>query len=106
VQKRFVCEQNMNDEACNAMSDEAAADLSQEFLFAVAMKYQNTNRKDWPLHLIQDAMTSMAREILHLRNINASLRKEIRTQRHEIAQHVNVRNTLLGMNKPPVKDSL
>ncbi len=88
------------------MSDDAAADLAQEFLFAEALKYQNTNRKDWPPQLLNDVMLAMAREILHLRNINESLRKEVRTQRYEIAQHVNVRNALLDMDKPPVKDSL
>jgi len=35
-----------------------------------------------------------------------SLRREVRTQRHEIAQHINVRNVLLDMDKPPVKDTL
>lgn len=30
-----------------------------------------------------------------------SLREEIRTQRREIAQLVNVRNTLLNWDKPP-----
>jgi hypothetical protein len=88
------------------VSDDAAADLAQEFLFAEALKYQNTNRKDWPPQLLNDVMLAMAREILHLRNINESLRKEVRTQRYEIAQHVNVRNALLDMDKPPVKDSL
>jgi hypothetical protein len=35
-----------------------------------------------------------------------SLRTEIRTQRHEIAQHINVRNVLLDMDTLPVKDTL
>lgn len=35
-----------------------------------------------------------------------SLRTEIRTQRAEIAQHVNLRNAILDMDKPPVKDTL
>ena len=30
-----------------------------------------------------------------------SLRREIRTQRHEIAQHISVRNAILDMDKPP-----
>ena len=30
-----------------------------------------------------------------------SLRREVRTQRNEIAQHINVRNALLDMDKPP-----
>lgn len=30
-----------------------------------------------------------------------SLRREIRTQRNEIAQHISVRNALLDMDKPP-----
>lgn len=35
-----------------------------------------------------------------------SLRTEIRTQRAEIGQLINLRNTLLDMDKPPVKDTL
>lgn len=35
-----------------------------------------------------------------------SLRTEIRTQRAEIAQHVNVRNAILEMDTLPVKDTL
>ena len=30
-----------------------------------------------------------------------SLRREVRTQRAEIAQHISVRNALLDMDKPP-----
>jgi hypothetical protein len=30
-----------------------------------------------------------------------ALRCEVRTQRNEIAQHINVRNALLEMDKPP-----
>lgn len=30
-----------------------------------------------------------------------ALRAEVRTQRNEIAQHINVRNALLEMDKPP-----
>jgi hypothetical protein len=32
-----------------------------------------------------------------------SLRREVCTQRHEIAQHINVRNVLLDMGEPPSK---
>jgi hypothetical protein len=35
-----------------------------------------------------------------------SLRAEIRTQRVEIAQHVNLRNAILDMDTLPVKDTL
>jgi hypothetical protein len=35
-----------------------------------------------------------------------ALRLEVRTQRNEISQHISVRNALLDMDKPPVKDSL
>ena len=30
-----------------------------------------------------------------------SLRREVKNQRHEIEQHVSVRNALLGIDKPP-----
>lgn len=30
-----------------------------------------------------------------------SLRLEVRTQRHEIAQHISVRNAILDMDQPP-----
>jgi hypothetical protein len=35
-----------------------------------------------------------------------ALRREVRMQRAEIAQHVNVRNAILDMDTLPVKDTL
>jgi hypothetical protein len=45
--------------------------------------------------------TDGAKLVLEAINVIESLRLEVRTQRHEIAQHVNVRNALLEMDRPP-----
>jgi hypothetical protein len=45
--------------------------------------------------------TEGAQLVFEAINVIESLRLEVRTQRHEIAQHVNVRNALLEMDRPP-----
>lgn len=45
--------------------------------------------------------TEGAKLVLEAVNVIEALRLEVRTQRHEIAQHVNVRNALLEMDRPP-----
>lgn len=58
------------------------------------------------LHDHTEELKELRQKIKHLEAVNQSLRTEIRTQRHEIAQLINVRNVLLDMDKPPVKDTL
>lgn len=58
------------------------------------------------LHDHTEELRELRQKIQHLENVNKSLRTEIRTQRHEIAQLINLRNVLLDMDKPPVKDTL
>jgi|688.fasta_scaffold1067622_2 hypothetical protein len=55
----------------------------------LTLKIANDPRSDWA------KLATEAREHIE------SLRAEIRTQRHEIAQHINVRNAILEMDKPP-----
>jgi hypothetical protein len=47
--------------------------------------------------------TEAGKLLLEATNMIESLRQEIRTQRHEIAQHVNVRNALLKADETPNK---
>jgi hypothetical protein len=49
--------------------------------------------------------TEGAQLVLEAVNVIESLRLEVRTQRHEIAQHVNIRNALLEMDRPPEMNS-
>ena len=49
--------------------------------------------------------TEGAKLVLEAVNVIEALRLEVRTQRHEIAQHVNVRNALLEMDRPPEMNS-
>jgi hypothetical protein len=51
---------------------------------------------------IDDYINKLLSEIEHLKSINESLRKEIRTQRAEIAQYRNTINVLLDSDKPPM----
>jgi hypothetical protein len=47
--------------------------------------------------------TEVGKLLLDASNMIEALRQEIRTQRHEIAQHVNVRNALLETDETPNK---
>jgi hypothetical protein len=47
--------------------------------------------------------TEAGKLLLEATNMIEALRQEIRTQRYEIAQHVNVRNALLEMDETPNK---
>lgn len=58
------------------------------------------------LHDHTEELKELRQKIAHLEAVNKSLQTEIRMQRHEIAQLINVRNVLLDMDKPPVKDTL
>jgi peptidoglycan hydrolase CwlO-like protein len=51
---------------------------------------------------IDDYINKLLSEIEHLKSVNESLRKEIRTQRAEIAQYRNTINVLLDNDKPPM----
>lgn len=53
------------------------------------------------LWLGKNARADYAPLLLEAINTIEALRLEVRTQRHEIAQHVNVRNALLEMDRPP-----
>jgi len=44
---------------------------------------------------LDDYINKLHDEIEHLKNVNQSLRHEIRTQRYEIADHKDTINTLL-----------
>ena len=50
---------------------------------------------------IDDYINKLNAEIEHLKNINQSLRNEIRIQRYEIAGYRDTINTLLSWDKPP-----
>lgn len=54
----------------------------------------------------KDPRTELAQVALEAVAHIESLRAEIRTQRHEIAQHISVRNALLDMDKPPTAGSM
>ena len=50
---------------------------------------------------IDDYINKLNGEIQHLKNVNQSLRNEIRTQRYEIAGYRDIINTLLNWDKTP-----
>jgi hypothetical protein len=50
---------------------------------------------------IDDYINKLNGEIEHLKNVNQSLRNEIRTQRYEIAGYRDIINTLLNWDKTP-----
>jgi FtsZ-binding cell division protein ZapB len=50
---------------------------------------------------IDDYINKLNIEIEHLKNINQSLRNEIRIQRYEIAGYKDTIKTLLEWDKPP-----
>jgi len=50
---------------------------------------------------IDDYINKLNAEIEHLKNINKSLRNEIRIQRYEISQYRDTINTLLNWDKTP-----
>jgi len=50
---------------------------------------------------IDDYINKLNAEIEHLKNLNQSLRNEIRIQRYEIAGYRDTINTLLNWDKTP-----
>lgn len=54
---------------------------------------------------LDDYINQLHRDIDHLKNLNQSLRTEIKTQRNEIAQYRHTINTLLNWDKIPEQNT-